>query len=106
MTDEVNQSPVSPIEGSPPLETNPLAAIHPSVEEKTNIMTLEELDALREANSFPSRVRVRLPEEGETITSARPGEVAFYEVVFPAGLCFPLHPTIRLILQFYNICPA
>ncbi|GFY92643.1 hypothetical protein Acr_08g0010390 [Actinidia rufa] len=106
MTAEVNQSPASPIEGSPPPETNPLAAIHPSVEEKTNIMTLEELDALREAYSFPPRVRVRLPEEGETITSTRPGKVAFYEAAFPVGLHFPLHPTIRLIVQFYNICPA
>ncbi|GFZ16041.1 hypothetical protein Acr_25g0004500 [Actinidia rufa] len=49
---------------------------------------------------------IRLPDEGETITSTRPGEVAFYEAAFPAGLRFPLHNTIRLILQFYNICPA
>ncbi|GFY84592.1 hypothetical protein Acr_03g0013660 [Actinidia rufa] len=49
---------------------------------------------------------VRLPEEGETITSTRPSEVAFYEAAFPTGLRFSLHPTIRLILQFYNICPA
>ncbi|PSR92996.1 hypothetical protein CEY00_Acc27605 [Actinidia chinensis var. chinensis] len=103
MTDEVNQSPASPMEGSPVLDTNPLAAIHPSVEEKTNIMTLEELNALRETYSFPSRVWVRLPEEGETIISIRPGEVAFYEAAFPAGLHFFIHPTIRLILQFYNI---
>ncbi|GFY95483.1 hypothetical protein Acr_10g0008680 [Actinidia rufa] len=106
MTDEVNQSPASPMEGSPPLETNPLATIHLSVEEKTNIMTLEELDALREAYSFPPRVRVRLPEEGKTITYARPSEVAFYEAAFPVGLRFSLHPTIKLILQFYNIFPA
>ncbi|GFS37980.1 hypothetical protein Acr_00g0055020 [Actinidia rufa] len=106
MTNEINQSPASPMEGSPSLETNLLVPIHPSMEKKTNIMTLEELDALREAYSFPSRVRVRLPEEGETITSARPGEVAFYEVAFPVGLRFPIRPTIRLILQFYNICPA
>ena len=76
------------------------------MEEKTNIMTLKELDALREAYSFPSRVRVRLLGEGETITSARPSEVAFYDAAFTAGLRFPLHPTIRLILQFYNICPT
>ncbi|GFZ14616.1 hypothetical protein Acr_24g0008060 [Actinidia rufa] len=69
-------------------------------------MTLEQLDALPEAYSFPPRVWVRLPEEGETITSARPGEVAFYEAAFPVGLRFSLHPTIRLILQFYNICPT
>ncbi|GFY87646.1 hypothetical protein Acr_05g0012850 [Actinidia rufa] len=77
MTDEVNQSPSSPMEGSP--EESPMIAIHPSV---------------------------RLPDEGEIITSTRPGEVAFYEAAFPAGLRFSLHPTIRLILQFYNICSA
>ncbi|GFZ09245.1 hypothetical protein Acr_20g0010530 [Actinidia rufa] len=92
------------MEGSP--EANPLIAIHPSIEEKINIMTLEELNALRDIYSFPPGVRIRLPDEGETITSTRPGEVAFYETVFPAGLRFSLHPTIRLILQFYNICPA
>ncbi|GFZ12863.1 hypothetical protein Acr_23g0012480 [Actinidia rufa] len=104
MADEVDQSPSSLVEGSP--EENPLIAIHPPVEEKTNIMTIEELSALRETYFFPPEVRARLPDEGETITSTRPGEVAFYEAAFPAGLRFPLHNTIRLILQFYNICPA
>ncbi|GFZ03473.1 hypothetical protein Acr_16g0000970 [Actinidia rufa] len=103
MTDEVNQSPSSPMEGS---HESSLVAIHPSVEEKTNIMTLEELNALRDTYSFPSGVQIRLPDEGETITSTRPGEVAFYEAAFPTGLRFPVHNTIRLILQFYNICPA
>ncbi|GFY98635.1 hypothetical protein Acr_13g0000360 [Actinidia rufa] len=93
MTDEVNQSPSSPMEGS--LEESPLVAVHPSVEERTNIMTLEELDALRDTYSFPSGVQVRLPDEGEIITSTRPDEVAFYEAAFPAGLRFPIHPTIR-----------
>ncbi|GFS31570.1 hypothetical protein Acr_00g0018150 [Actinidia rufa] len=104
MTDEINQSPSSPMEGSP--EESPLIVIHPSVEEKINIMNLEELNAFRDAYSFPSGVQVRLPNEGETITFTRPGKVAFYEAAFPAGLRFPLHPTIRLILQFYNICPT
>ncbi|GFY91071.1 hypothetical protein Acr_07g0012670 [Actinidia rufa] len=45
------------MEGSPALDTNPLAAIHPSVEEKANIMTLKELNAFRETYSFPSRMR-------------------------------------------------
>ncbi|GFY88916.1 hypothetical protein Acr_06g0008560 [Actinidia rufa] len=69
-------------------------------------MTLEELNTLRDTYSFPSRVQIRLPDEGETITFTHPSEVAFYEAAFPAGLRFPLHPTIRLILQFYNICLA
>ncbi|GFZ08215.1 hypothetical protein Acr_20g0000230 [Actinidia rufa] len=73
MTDEVNQSPSSPMEGSP--EESTLVAVHPSVEEKTNIMTLEELDALRDTYSFSSGVQIRLPDEGETITSTRPGEL-------------------------------
>ncbi|GFS31664.1 microsomal signal peptidase 25 kDa subunit [Actinidia rufa] len=57
-------------------------------------------------NSFYLGQGIRLPNEGETITSTRPGEVAFYEAAFPAGLRFPLYNTIRLILQFYNICSA
>ncbi|GFZ18333.1 hypothetical protein Acr_27g0000720 [Actinidia rufa] len=69
-------------------------------------MTDEELNALRDTYSFPSGVQIRLPDEGKTITSTRPGEVAFYEAAFPTGLRFPLHNTNRLILQFYNICPA
>ncbi|GFY95843.1 hypothetical protein Acr_11g0001490 [Actinidia rufa] len=60
--DEVSQSPSSPVEGSP--EENPLIAIHPSIEEKTNIMTIEELNALRETYFFPPEVRARLPDEG------------------------------------------
>ena len=44
-------------------------------------------------------------EEGETIALTRPGEVAFYEA-FQAGLYFLIHPTIRMILQFYNIFPT
>ncbi|GFY93881.1 hypothetical protein Acr_09g0003270 [Actinidia rufa] len=72
MTDEVNQLPSSPMEGSH--EESSLVTIHPSVEEKTNIMTLEELNALRDTYSFPSGVQIRLPDEGETITSTHPGE--------------------------------
>ncbi|GFY85689.1 hypothetical protein Acr_04g0004270 [Actinidia rufa] len=77
MTDEINQSPSSPMEGSP--EESPLIAVHPSV---------------------------RLPDEGEIITCTRPGEVAFYEAAFPAGLCFPIHPTIRYSIslsEFRNL---
>ena len=87
-------------------EVAPLGDIHPSVEKEHNIMTPEELDLLRETYSFPQGVQIRLPEENETILSTRPGEVAFYEAAFSAGLRFPIHPTVRLILMFYNICLA
>ena len=94
------------MEETPILEVAPLVAIHPSMEKKTNIMTPKELNLLRETYSFSQGVQIRLPEEKETITSTRPSEVAFYEASFQAGLRFPIHPTIRLILIFYNICPA
>ncbi|GFY96533.1 hypothetical protein Acr_11g0008390 [Actinidia rufa] len=87
-------------------EESSLVAIHPSVEEKTNIMTLEELNALGTFIPFPPVVQIRLPEEEETITSTRPGEVAFYEAAFPAGLRFPVHNTIRYSIslsEFRNL---
>ncbi|GFZ18270.1 hypothetical protein Acr_27g0000090 [Actinidia rufa] len=81
MTDEVNQSPESPMEGSPKPEVDPLVAIHPSVEEKNNIMTVEKLDLLRESYSIPLNVQIRLPEEGATIVSARLGEARYKETL-------------------------
>ncbi|GFZ19668.1 hypothetical protein Acr_28g0003730 [Actinidia rufa] len=78
----------------------------PPYERKTNIMTQDEMDHLRESHSFPPSIQIRLPKKDETIASTRPGEVAFYETAFHAGLCLPLHPIIRRILYFYNICPA
>ncbi|PSS08079.1 Arresten like [Actinidia chinensis var. chinensis] len=105
MTGEVNQSTDSPREDLPTPEDVHMVTVPPSVEKETNIMTLGELDLLRESYSFPPYVQLRIPE-GETITSTHPGEVAFYEATFPTGLRFLIHPTIRLILQFCNICPA
>ncbi|GFZ04407.1 hypothetical protein Acr_16g0010310 [Actinidia rufa] len=51
---------------------------------------------------FPAGIQMRLPEAEETTTSTRPGEVAFYEAAFRAGLHLPIHPTLRRILAFYN----
>ena len=63
-------------------------------------MTQDNLDYLRESCFISSSIQIRLPEVGETIESGRPSEVAFYEVAFHAGLCLPIHPTIRMILHF------
>ncbi|GFZ00559.1 hypothetical protein Acr_14g0001940 [Actinidia rufa] len=51
-------------------------------------------------------VQTRIPRKGEMVLSASSGEVAFYEAAFPAGLGFPVHRTIKQILNFYGICPA
>ena len=35
-----------------------------------------------------------------------PKMVCFFEVAFDNGLCFPLHPFIKRVLQHFNICPS
>ena len=84
--DKVNQSPKSPMEDPSIPEVNPLVAIYPSMEKETNIMIPEKLTLLREFYCFPQGVQIRIPKEEETITLTSPGEVAFYEAVFHAGL--------------------
>ncbi|GFY81797.1 hypothetical protein Acr_02g0000370 [Actinidia rufa] len=97
--DEMSQSPSSPPPNSPKMDTSSLA-------KEGNVMTQAELDKLGSTYSFPSGIRLRIPGDGETILSARQGEVAFYEAAFQAGLRLPIHPTIREILVHYKICPA
>ncbi|PSS11641.1 DNA polymerase [Actinidia chinensis var. chinensis] len=105
MADEVNMSSSSPQRHFSSSKGGPLEVYLPSFK-KENIMTLEDVNRLTESYSFPLCVQIRLPEAGKKINSARLSEVAFYEAAFHAGLHFPIHPTIRMILQFYNICPT
>ncbi|GFY97662.1 hypothetical protein Acr_12g0002030 [Actinidia rufa] len=85
MTNEVNQRLNSPKEDPPIPEDLSQVAIPPSVEKETNVMTLEELDLLRESYSFLPSVQIIIPDENETITSSLPSEVTFYEAAFPTG---------------------
>ncbi|GFS35111.1 hypothetical protein Acr_00g0037930 [Actinidia rufa] len=110
MTDDINQSPSSPLEGSPHGNSS-VHTEHPEMDtsnliKEVNIMNQGDLDKLREKYSFPPGIQLRIPGEGEMILSTRPGEVAFYEAFFPTGLRFPILPIIRRILNHYKICPA
>ncbi|GFZ09274.1 hypothetical protein Acr_20g0010820 [Actinidia rufa] len=105
MADEVTQLPSSPTEDPPSPEGRP-SADPPLIDRETNIMTQSELNCLRESCSFPSSIQIRLPKANETIASTRPGEVAFYEAAFHAGLHLPIRLIIRRIMYFYNICPV
>ncbi|GFZ02702.1 beta-hexosaminidase 2 [Actinidia rufa] len=98
--DETTQSTSSPI------PTNSSKMDTSSLNKESNVMSQADLDNLGTTYSFPQGVRLRIPRDGETILSARQGEVAFYEAAFLAGLRFPIHPTIREILIHYQICPA
>ncbi|GFS34894.1 hypothetical protein Acr_00g0036660 [Actinidia rufa] len=99
--DETSQS-----TSSPPIPTNSSKMDTSSLNKESNVMSQAELDNLGTMYSFPQGVRLRIPGDGETILSARQGEVAFYEAAFLAGLRFPIHPTIREILIHYKICPT
>ena len=35
-----------------------------------------------------------------------PKMVCFSEVAFDNGLCFPIHPFIKRVLQHFNVCPS
>ncbi|GFS37021.1 hypothetical protein Acr_00g0049280 [Actinidia rufa] len=76
MTTEVTQYPSSPREDSFDNEGSPSIDTRPPPERETNIMPQGELDHLRQSCSFP------------------------------AGLHFSIHPMIRRILAYYNICPV
>ncbi|GFZ21686.1 hypothetical protein Acr_29g0008480 [Actinidia rufa] len=91
---------------SSPIPTSSLSMDTSSLTKESNVMSQVDLDNLGTTYSFPPGVRLRIPGDGETILSARQGEVAFYEAAFLAGLRFPIHPTIRDILIHYQICPA
>ncbi|GFY90500.1 hypothetical protein Acr_07g0006970 [Actinidia rufa] len=78
--DETTQSTSSPIPtSSSRMDTS-------SLTKESNVMSQADLDNLRTTYSFPPGVRLRIPGDGETILSARQGEVAFYEAAFLAGL--------------------
>ncbi|GFY89184.1 hypothetical protein Acr_06g0011240 [Actinidia rufa] len=79
--DETNQS-----TSSPPIPTNSSKMDTSSLNKESNVMSRAELDNLGTTYSFPQGVRLRIPGDGETILSARQGEVAFYEAAFLAGL--------------------
>ena len=106
MTAKVTQLPCSPREDPFSLEGSPFIDIRPPLERETNTVAQGELDHLRESFLFPAGIKIRLPAVDETIVFTHLGEVAFYEVTFQSGLHLPIHPTMKRILQYYNIYPA
>ena len=62
ITDEVKQSPRSPMEEPSAPEVAPLVAIHPSVEKENNIMTPKKLDYLGRLIIFLKTYRLDFPK--------------------------------------------
>ncbi|GFZ19321.1 hypothetical protein Acr_28g0000260 [Actinidia rufa] len=69
--DETNQSPSFPpvLTNSPKMDTS-------SLNKESNVMSQAELDNLGATYSFSPGVRLRIPGDGETILSARQGELS------------------------------
>ena len=51
-------------------------------------------------------VQVWCPDVLTTYVVEVPKMVFFFEVAFENGLCFPLHPFIKRVLQHFNVCPS
>ena len=54
----------------------------------------------------PFGVRIWSPDVLTSYVVQVPKMVCFFEVAFDNGLCFPLHPFIKGVLQHFNVCPS
>ena len=54
----------------------------------------------------PFGVQVWSPDILTSYVVQVPKMVCFFEVAFDNGLCFPLHPFIKRVLQHFNVCPS
>ena len=54
----------------------------------------------------PFRIQVWCLDVLTTYIVQVPKMVCFFEAAFKNGLCFPLHPFIKRVLQHFNVCPS
>ena len=54
----------------------------------------------------PFGVQVWSPDVLTSYVVQVPKMVCFFKVAFENGLCFPLHPFIKRVLQHFNVCPS
>ena len=54
----------------------------------------------------PLGVRIWIPDVLTCYAASVPGMVCFFEVAFDNGLRFPLHPFMKGVLKYFNICPS
>ena len=54
----------------------------------------------------PFGVQVWSPDILTSYVVQVPKMMCFFEVAFDNGLCFPLHPFIKRVLQHFNVCPS
>ena len=54
----------------------------------------------------PSGVQIWCPDFLTSYVVSIPKMVCFFKAAFEKGLRFPLHPFIKGVLQYFNVCPS
>jgi hypothetical protein len=67
----------------------------------------EDINRIRIRYQIPDDVVLRIPDLDERACCPKfEGNVAFYEVDFQKGVCFPIQPFVRDLLDFLSLAPG
>lgn len=77
-----------------------------SPNELASEITNEDLGRIRRKYGVPPEIVLTLPRPEHRVSQRLEDGVFFYEDSLKAGLRFPLHPLVKEIMRFYNICPT
>ena len=67
----------------------------------------EDINRMRARYQIPDDIILRIPNPDERACCPKhKGDVAFYEVDFQAGICFPLQPFMREMLDYLSLVPG
>ena len=67
----------------------------------------DDIDRIRCRYQIPYDVVLRIPDSDKRACSPKyEGDVAFYEADLRAGLCFPMQPFVRELLDFLSLAPG
>ena len=66
-------------------------------------VTEGHIKKLRKAGYLSNDIAYRLPDEGQVIPTPRPHERVVFLPHFLRGLCFPLHPFVRVLMFYYGL---
>ena len=69
-------------------------------------MTLAYLEGLRSLYYIPGEFGLTLASSSDRVCFPPTGSIRVYEEALKAGLCFPLHPFIKRVLERFSLSLA
>ena len=67
----------------------------------------EDINRMKTRYQIPDDIVLRIPDPDERACCPKyEGDVAFYEVDFQAGICFPLQPFVKELLDHLSLAPG